>query len=279
MRAIRMIAGLVTGAVLGANAMAEEAPSVLDRVLERGVLVAGIRQDNPPHSFINDAGEWVGFDVDIAQGIADQMGVELERVLVDEITRISYLQIDRIDIAAASMSHTWKRDEAVDFSQTYFWSAQTFLVLKDKVGKLDDLVGKPVGMSRGSHSVGNWKAWLASGGHDVNGDHIVEFGDKQVAVNAVLAGKVHGWAEDAEVLASYAAANPKLGVLSQEAIGMKQDGIGVKNNDSRMRDAVNRALQNIESSGQYDVIYNRWFGPESETPMPLTNRIEIWPEG
>ena len=277
MSPLKSAIGLLLSALIWSSTLAHREPSVLDRVIDRGVLVAGIRQDNPPHSFIDDDGKWVGFDVDIAQAIADHMGVNLERVLVDEITRISYLQNDRIDIAAASMSHTWRRDAVVDFSQTYFWSAQTFLVLGAEISVLEDLVGKPVGMSRGSHSVGNWKAWLTAGGHEINPDHIIEFGDKQIAVNAVLSGKIAGWAEDAEVLASYAKTNPRLIILSNEAIGVKQDGIGIKSNDSRMRDAVNRALQYIEKSGQYDVIYNQWFGPHSDTPIPLTTRIEVWP--
>ncbi len=262
-----------------APAVAEDQDSVIDKVRDRGTLVAGIRQDNPPHSFINDSGEWVGFDVDIAAGVAKHLGVELERVPVDEITRITYLQNGTIDIAAASMSHTWKRDEQVDFSQTYFWSAQTFLVRKDSIAELSDLAGKKVGMNRGSHSIGNWKEWLASNDKAVIDDDITEFGNKQVAMNAVLNGKIAGWAEDAEVLVSYARENPELIVLTNEAIGMKQDGLGIAQNDSRMRDAVNWALQQIEKSGEYDVIYNRWFGPDSDTPMPLVNRIEVWPNG
>lgn len=262
-----------------APAQAQEYDSVIDKVRDRGVLVAGIRQDNPPHSFIDEAGEWVGFDVDIATAVAKHLEVEIERVPVDEITRITYLQNGSIDIAAASMSHTWKRDEQVDFSQTYFWSAQTFLVRKDSVAELADLAGKKVGMNRGSHSVGNWKTWLASNDKPVVEDDIIEFGNKQVAMNAVLNGKIAGWAEDAEVLVSYAKANPELMVLTDESIGMKQDGLGVVENDSKMRDAVNWALQQIEVSGEYDVIYNRWFGPDSETPMPLINRIEVWPGG
>jgi polar amino acid transport system substrate-binding protein len=233
-------------AFLVAPAAAQDTPSVLDRVEERGVLVAGIRQDNPPHSFIDNEGNWVGFDVDIAQAIAEEMDVTLERVPVDEITRISYLKNDTIDIAVASMSHTWKRDAQIDFSQTYFWAGQTFLVRDGEVGKLADLIGKPVGMSRGSHSIANWRAWVADSGAEVIDQDIVEFGDKQVAVNAVLSGKIAGWAEDHTVLVNYAKANPELIVLTDESIGMKQDGIGLKENDSPMRDAINRALQGIE---------------------------------
>src|SRR5918997_250620 len=131
----------------------------LAAVEKRGVVRAGIRFDNPPHSFIADDGNWVGFDVDIAEAVAKQLGVRLERVRVDELTRISFLQNGKIDIAVASMSHTHEREAEVDFSQTY-------LVRKGEIAALADLVGKPVGMDRGSSAIGNWRDWLKANGHD-----------------------------------------------------------------------------------------------------------------
>ena len=97
-------------------------------------------------------------------------------------------------------------------------------------------------------------------------------------MEAVRQGVIAGYAEDYEILASLAKGDTSLMVLD-EGIGMKQDGIGVRENDSKMRDAVNFALQRIEKSGAYDVIYERWFGPDTNTPVPLRNRIEVWPGG
>ncbi|MEO0443903.1 MAG: transporter substrate-binding domain-containing protein [Pseudomonadota bacterium] len=247
-------------------------------ITKKGNLVAGIRQDNPPHSFINAKGEWVGFDVDIAQGLADYCGVKLKRVPVDELTRISFLQNGKIDIAAASMSHTYKRDQQVDFSQTYFWSSQTFMVRKGDVGKLADLVGKKVGMNRGSHAIGNWEAWHKKNKKPFDGSLITEFSNKQAAVAALKSGSIAGYAEDYEVLASFARGNDELAILSG-AIGMKQDGIGVKENNSKLRDSVNYGLQYLEKTGSWQTMYDRWFGPDTPTPVPVTHRIEVWPGG
>jgi polar amino acid transport system substrate-binding protein len=199
-------------------------------------------------------------------------------VKVDELTRISYLKEGKIDIAAASMSHTVKREKEVDFSQTYFWSQQTFLVKNGEISSLADLVGKKVGMSRGSSAIGNWRDWLKRKGYP--GDpEIVEFGNKQAGVDAVRQGAIAGYAEDYEILASFAKRDPALKVLSGEGIGVKLDGLGVRENDSKLRDAVNLALQTIQTSGEYDQIYDRWFGPNSDTPVPRLNIIEVWPNG
>src|SRR5262245_38530649 len=87
---------------------AADQDSRLETIRKRGEIIAGIRRDIPPHNFIDGSGNWVGFDIDIAEKIANELGVKLRKVPVDELTRISFLQTGNIDIAVASMSHTWK---------------------------------------------------------------------------------------------------------------------------------------------------------------------------
>jgi polar amino acid transport system substrate-binding protein len=282
-----MLAGaLVLAAALAGCGKAASEPassgtsaSVLDQVKQRGAIRVGIRSDNPPHSFTDDGGNWVGFDVDIANAVAKNLGVRLEPVKVDELTRISYLQNGRIDLAIASISKTKKRAKQVDFSETYFFSKQSFLVRDGTVKSYADLVGKRVGASRGSSSIGNWTNWLTANGHPGTPD-IVQFGDKQAAVAAVKQGAISGWAEDYEVLAAYAKKTPGLHVLDDPGgIGVKLDGIAMRKNQSDLQLAVNTALQQIASSGQYDTIYDRWFGPKSATPVPRQGSIEVWPNG
>ncbi len=269
--------GLLSAGAAGSQA-ADSQTSVLDTVRQRGALRAGIRFDDPPHGFIRQDGSWVGFDVDVAEAVARELGARLEKVKVDELTRISYLQTGQIDIAVASISHTRKRDEQIDFSQTYFRSKQTFLVKKGETDRLADLAGKRVGVSRGSHAAGNWRDWLIRNGRGFDPSLILEFGNKRAGVEAVRHGAVAGYAEDYEILLNLANGDPSLAILD-EAIGMKQDGIGVRQNDSKIRDAVNFALQNIVKSGEYAKIYDRWFGPQSETPVPSSGEIEVWPDG
>ena len=253
--------------------------SVLDRVRKHLILRAGIRRNNPPHSFINDEGQWVGFDLDIAQAVADHLGAKLKKVPVDELTRFSFLQTGTIDVAVASMSHTWKREAQIDFSQTYFWSVQSFLVRRDRISNYEELIDKKLGMSRGSHAIGNWQEWLTAHGYPRRDDQIVKFTSKQAAVAAVKSGAIAGFAEDYTQLINFARGDDELIVLTDSYVGVKQDGLGIVENDSRMRDALNHALQEIERSGRYAKIYDKWFGPGSGTPIPQVQRIELWPNG
>jgi polar amino acid transport system substrate-binding protein len=282
MRASRLVIALVAGAsAAGAAACGGEGQggrSTLDEVRARETVRIGIRADNPPHSSIGPGGRLEGFDVDIARAVARHLGARPQIVRVDELTRLTYLKGRKIDMAVASINHTLERDREVDFSKTYFFSHQSFLVREGAVTRLRQLRGRRVGASRGSSAIGNYRGYLRRAGY--RGDPmIVEFGDKQAAVRAVRSGAIAGYTEDSEVLAAFARRNPGLTVLLDERIAPKHDGIAVRQDDSRFLDAVNVALQRVATSGEYDRIYARWFGPGSEVPFPRLGSIELWPDG
>jgi polar amino acid transport system substrate-binding protein len=271
--------GAATGGCAASSDAATGPSSRYQEIKSRGVVRVGIRVDNPPHSAIDAKGNWTGFDNDIAAAIAQRWGVKLELVKVDELTRISFLQNGKIDLGVASISKTRKRGDQVDFSQTYFYSTQTFVVRKGSATSYHDLIGKRVGASRGSSSIGNWKEWLKRNGVP-DEPQIEQFGDKRAALAAVKQGAIAGWTEDYEVLASYARNEPGLTVLNVPGgTGLKLDGIAMHKNDSALRSAVDNALQDIAASGDYDRIYDRWFGPASSAPIPRQGKVEVWPHG
>lgn len=277
--AVCVMVGVLSACASSSGAGAGSSASLLDEIKQRGVVRIGTRADNPPHSFTDANGQWVGFDNDIGAAVGKRLGVSVELVKVDELTRISYIQNGRIDLAVASISKTKKRGQQVDFSETYFYSKQSFLVQKGKVTSFANLVGKPVGASRGSSSIGNWKDWLKKHNH-AGEPEIQQFGDKHAALAAVKQGAIAGWTEDYEVLASYARNEPGLAVLDDpEGTGVKLDGIAMRKGDSTLRNAVDNALQDIAASGEYDVIYDKWFGPASMAPVPRQGKLEIWPNG
>ena len=273
--ALLLLAGCSTGPAIAAA----DGGSRLDQIRKAGVVKVGSRVDNPPHSFYDAGGAWVGFDIDIATAVAKRLGVRLELVKVDELTRISYLQNGKIDLAVASISKTRKRGAQVDFSQTYFYSTQTFLVRKGQIAAYRDLVGKKVGADRGSSAIGNWNGWLTRNGFPAD-NAIEQFGDKHAALAAVKQGAIAGWTEDYEVLASYAKGDPDLAVLDVPGgTGVKLDGVAMHKNDSPLRNAVDAALQDIAATGEYDTIYTRWFGPGSTATVPRQGSVEVWPNG
>lgn len=268
---ILILATVLLAACGGGN----EAESAYDQALESGIVRIGVRNDNPPMSFLDESGEWVGFDVDLAMAVANQLGLEPELVVVDGTTRISFLQDGEIDLSVASMNHTRERDDAIDFSITYFWDNQSFLVRKGSYDSIDELMGKKVAANAGSSVIPSWQAYSAEmGGPEPD---IVEFSDKLAAMQALRDGAVEGYSEDNITLLALAAGDSDLELLPG-GHNPVQFGVGVPNNDSTWRDQVNYSLQELWKDGTYLEIYERWFvGPDKIIDLPLGGEMEIWP--
>ncbi len=249
--------------------------STLERALEAGEVRIGVRNDNPPMSFIDSDGAWIGFDIDLAGAMAEELGLELTLVPVDGTTRISFLQDGRVDMSIASMNHTRARDESIDFSITYFWDNQSFLVRTGTYASIDELIGKKVAANAGSSAIPSWEEYVAHhGGPD---PEIVAFDDKLAATQALRDGAVEGYSEDNVTLLSLAAGDPELALLPG-GHNPVQFGIGVPENDSAWRDRINVALQEVWAAGTYEKVYERWFeGPNRIIDLPLGGELELWP--
>lgn len=269
---------LVVGILLNACQLSQSATtteSTRERVKREGKVRIGVRNDNPPLSFIDEDGNWVGFDVDLAAAMAARLGVEHELVQVDGTTRISFLQEGRVEMSIASMNHTRQRDDAVDFSITYFWDNQSFLIRKGTYHSIEDLFGAKVAANAGSSAISSWQAYSAAAGAPE--PEIVEFNDKLAAMQALRDGAVEGYTEDNITMLALAAGDPNLELLPG-GHNPVQFGIGVPVNDSQWRDQVNYTLQDLWKDGTFEEIYNHWFvGPDAPIQLPLGGQMEVWP--
>jgi polar amino acid transport system substrate-binding protein len=265
----------IIGLLLIACQAGQTTGSTYDQIVDEGVVRVGVRNDNPPMSFIDGDGDWVGFDIDLANALGAQLGVEPELVVVDGTTRISFLQNGEVDISVASMNHTRDRDDAIDFTITYFWDNQSFLIRKGTYNSIDELMGQTVAANAGSSAISSWQEYSAENGGPA--PDIVEFADKLAAMQALRDGAVEGYTEDNITMLSLATGDPNLELLPG-GHNPVQFGIGLPNDDSLWRDQLNYALQELWQDGTYQEIYDRWFvGPEKVLDLPLDGQMEIWP--
>ena len=134
----------------------EDMDAAVKAIKDKGKLVLATSADYPPyewHLLIDGKDEIVGFDIEIAKAIADEMGVELEIKDLDFDGIIPSIASGQADIGIAGLSATPEREEAVNFSAPYFTNEQVVLVRKedaDKYKKMEDFAGKVVGAQTGS---------------------------------------------------------------------------------------------------------------------------------
>ncbi|GKT28942.1 ABC transporter substrate-binding protein, partial [Aduncisulcus paluster] len=228
-------------------------------VKARGVLMCGVKDAVVPFGYIDeDTKKLVGLDIDICNYIAKELGVKAEFKPVTSATRIPMVVQGSIDLAAATMTHKIARDDTIDFSITYFMDGQKLLVKKGSgINSVADLKGKKVGTAKGSTSEQN----IMAAQPDCK---VLSFEGYPQAMLALKQGKVKAVTTDSTIL---------LG----EFISPEPYGIGLPENESNFRDAVNQALIKMWKSGDYKKAYNKWFGPDTKYYLPLTWNMEIWP--
>jgi polar amino acid transport system substrate-binding protein len=263
-----------SGPFLAETARAET-PSTLEGVKQRGVLRAGVRQDVPGFGIVDEKGGTVGFDIDIATELANRLGVKIELVPVTAATRIPLLQQGRIDLIAATLTHYRERDRVIDFSIGYFWTGQKLMVKKSSnIQSFADMAGKRAGTTVGALALKN----LAAAQPKAVGQTFEGYPE---AFLAMQRGLVDAVVADVIILAGLRANAPNPGdyVIVGESLGGGDYAIGVRENDSKWRDAINFALQDMWRDGTWDKIYGRWVGPG--TPLNLAKSeigfsMELW---
>jgi len=241
---------------------ASSAGDTLTDVKAKGVLVAGVKDSLPPFGYVDEKTRTiVGYDIDFVNAIAEKLGVKVEYKPVVSATRMPQLIEGNIDIIAATMTKNIERAKQIDFSYTYFLTGQGFLVKKGTAKSLQGLDGKKIGTAKGSTSEQNAKRALPN-------STILSFDDYPQAVLALQQGKVAAVTTDESILAGQLAKLPK-GEYEIPALRISEEpyGLGIRKGDTKFLDFVNKVLLEMEKSGQAKAIFEKWFGPDSSTPL------------
>lgn len=250
--------------LLSALAPAAGAEDTLAKVRRTGVLVAGVKDSLPPFGYVDQSTRRiVGYDVDFVAALAVELGVRLELKPVTSASRMPQLTEGNIDVIAATMTKTPERAQQIDFSHAYFKTGQKFLVKQGTVKELADLNGKKIGTAKGSTSERNAAQALP-------GSTIISFDDYPQAFLALNQGKVAAVTTDESILAGILAKAPNRDKFEIPPIQISEEpyGLGVRKGDAAFLKAINDTLLEMETDGRAKVIYDRWFGPGSDTPIP-----------
>ncbi|MGI9415062.1 MAG: transporter substrate-binding domain-containing protein [Hyphomicrobiales bacterium] len=136
----------VAVSTVGPAAAAQCTNDVWKKVMERGKIIIGVKADYKPWGFRNESGAIVGMEVDMAQDVADAMGVTLETVAVQSSNRMQFLEQGKIDMMIATMSDREDRRKLVGIVQPNYYTSGTNVMSPKAVGlkKWEDLRDKPV---------------------------------------------------------------------------------------------------------------------------------------
>lgn len=157
--ALGLVAVLAVGLVGCGNKSSDNSggnQTALEQIKKNKKLVVATSPDYPPFEFMvseNGKSKIVGADIDLAQKIADKLGVELELKAMDFDALVPALQAGKVDMVITGMTPNEKRKKAVDFSDIYFKGENAVIVNAKDAGKFtseDQLKKAKLGVQKGS---------------------------------------------------------------------------------------------------------------------------------
>ena len=203
-----------------AAASTTEWPEDVQEIVDRGVLRVGVKNAVPGFGYQDPlTGEYSGLEIDLANKIAEYLGVDVEFTTVTAATRGELLDSGDIDCVLATFTITDERKQTWDFTTPYYTDAVTVLVEDSSgISSLSDLVGKTVGVSSGSTSARELVRAMVDKGL-ISGDNFDpdtfdattwtegvafhQYDDYPTISTALSAGEVDAFCVDRSILAIY----------------------------------------------------------------------------
>lgn len=253
--ALVLVAGL-TGCVESTDEGGTEVDGV--KLVAKDKITTCTHLPYKPYQFTKD-GKIVGFDVDLVDLVAKDLGVE-QKILDTPFEGIESgedFNTNRCDIAAAGITIKDDRKKVMDFSDPYFDVTQSLLVKKGSgIDGLEKLKGKKVGAQ--PETTGED---YAKQNEKKYGYQVVQFEDFGLLTTAVRTGQVAASVADSGVLYDYVKDNPDTEVGAEYDLD-EQLGMAVKKGNKPLLDKVNKALADAREDGTYAKLYKKWFGVE-----------------
>lgn len=218
-----------------------------------GTLVMATNAEFPPYEF-REGDKIVGIDADIAQAIADELGMELkiEDMQFDSI--IAAVQSGKADMGVAGMTITEDRLATVNFTTPYTKAAQVIIVKENStVTTPDDLKGKKIGVQLGT--TGDIYA------EDIEDVKLDRYSKGFEAVQALLQDKIDAVIIDREPANVFVEQNEGLKILDEE-FTVEEYAICMSKDNTELLDKVNAALEKLQESGKIEEIKAQYITAE-----------------
>lgn len=222
--------------------------------VKEGYLTVATSPDYAPFEFysLNENGDptLVGFDMSLAQNIADYLGLTLELVPMDFDGTITELGSKKCDLSMAGYSPDPDRLIYMDFSDIYYTSEQAFVSTKSMAGKITSMEDANDPQYKIGVQIGSIQAGLAKE-YTPNAD-IVELSKVTDIIAELISGKLDGAFIETPVVEAYASNYPELQIVSTVPYEDNGSVLGVSKGNADLLKYVNEAIAAAKADGSFD---------------------------
>lgn len=213
----------------------------------------------PPYEYY-DGDAIVGIDVEVAQAIAEKLGMELEVTDIAFDSIIPGIQTGKYDMGMAGMTVTDERKEQVNFSDSYATGVQVVIVKDDSpITSVDDLFADGASTVVGTQAGTTGFIYATSDIEDVGLGTVKSFGKTTDAVEALKNGQVDCVILDNEPAKALVAANEGLHILDTE-YAVEDYAIAIAKENTDLLEKVNKALSELTADGTLQSIVDKYIG-------------------
>ena len=241
-----------------AEASSKESASDKAAIDADGVFTVGFHQDFPPMGFVDDNGEFTGFDLELAAEVAKRLGMEIKYQPIAWDAKEMEIESGNIDVIWNGFT-TNGRENDYTWSKPYMENKQVFVVSKDSgITKVEDLKGKRVEVqvdSSGEKALAENKELSDSFAELITtADYNTAFQDLEMGATDAVAMDI--------IVAGYQLkkrGDGKYIILEDEPISKEEYGIGFKKGNTALRDAVDKTLVEMAADGTLKSVSEKWF--------------------
>jgi cystine transport system substrate-binding protein len=250
-----LIAGLVLGSSLLGQAVAGEQ---LQKIKDAGVINIGLEGTYPPFSFVDENGKLTGFEVQLSEALAKELGVKVKLQSTPWAGILAALESKRLDVVVNQVTISDDRKKKYDFSKPYTVSGIQAVVAKknaDSIKQASDLAGKKVGMGLGT----NYEQWLKD---NVPTAVVKTYDDDPTKYQDLRVGRIDAILVDR--LAAFDLINKtnETLALAGEAFSRQEAGIAVRKGEPELLKALDDALDKLRADGTLAKLSKQWFNAD-----------------
>lgn len=235
-------------------------------LVKKGKLIMSTSAAFPPYEMTDDNGNYIGIDVEIAQAIADKLGLEL---VIDDMefpAALEAVQNGKSDMVMAGVTVDDTRKKVMDFSNSYATAVQVVIVPTDSdIKTIDDLAGKQIGTQMGTTGY----IYCLD---DFGDGNVIPYENGITAVQALLNDQIDCIVIDNAPAQSFIKANAGLKILDTE-YAVEEYAIGFNKGNTALKEAVNGALAELTADGTIQKIIDKYINaaadPQDNENLPF----------
>ena len=251
-----LLSGLSLGLFLSAGFQSSVfAADRLDDIKARGTFKVAVEGTYPPFNFQDEKGRLAGFEIDLSEALAKQMGVKAVFLPTKWDGILAALETGRVDAVINQVTITEERKSRYDFSTPYTITGVQAMTLKGKDGAItqaSDLAGKKVGVGLGT----TYEKWLRE---HVPQTIIKTYDDEPTKYQDLRVGRIDAILVDR--LAALDLSNKTDGnlVAAGEAFSRQESAITLRKGNPELLAAINAALAQLQADGTLAALSQKWF--------------------